>query len=157
MLALVPTPIGVGPAYHPPPAVHAACARAPLRSGARMHLELFANRRVVIVPGAIGLRGGRSVAGRVVAARCRSQLWTLDPTGVVRFDGRATLGSLFRVWGRRLGPARLLGFRGHVRLYRNGSLWRGDPRALALRDGDEIVLQVGGFVPPHAAYRFPRH
>jgi hypothetical protein len=26
-----------------------------------------------------------------------------------------------------------------------------------LRDRDQVVLQVGPFIPPHAAYRFPRH
>jgi hypothetical protein len=31
-----------------------------------------------------------------------------------------------------------------------------DPRQLRLRDGDEIVLEVGPMVPPHRSYRFPR-
>jgi hypothetical protein len=44
-----------------------------------------------------------------------------------------------------------------VRVYRNGVRWRGDPRTLALRDHDEIVLEVGPYVPPHRSYRFPRH
>jgi hypothetical protein len=155
--AVVPTPIGAGPAYRPRPAVHAACAPAPLGSGARIHLELFANRRVVVVPAAIGLRGPRTSAGRVVAASCRARLWTLDRTGVVRFTGRATLRDLFAVWGAQLGPKRLLGFRGRVRAYVNGVPRRGDPRALVLRDRDEVVLQVRGFVPPHVTYRFPAH
>jgi hypothetical protein len=25
-----------------------------------------------------------------------------------------------------------------------------------LRDGDEVVLEAGGYVPPHRSYRFPR-
>jgi hypothetical protein len=153
----VPTPIGVGPAYHPTPAVHAACAPAPLRTGARVHIELFANKRVIIVPAAIGLGDARHVSGRVTGARCRARAWTLDPTGVVRFEGRTTLGALFRVWGRRVSPSALLGFTGRVRVYVNGALRRGDPRELLLRDRDQIVLEVNGFVPPHAGYRFPRH
>jgi hypothetical protein len=139
------------------PALHGVCAPAPLRAGARVHLELFARRRVVIVPAAIGLRGARSTAGRVVAARCRARLWTLDRTGVVRFAGRATLRDLFAVWGAPLARGRLLGFRGAVRVYVNGVLRRGDPRALALRDRDEIVVQVSGYVRPHSTYRFPLH
>ena len=111
----------------------------------------------MIVPSAIGLRGARSTAGRVTSARCRASLWTLDPTGVVRFARRSTLGALFAVWGRPLDPRRLLSFRGPVRVYRNGLRLRLDPRALVLRDRDQIVLQVGPFVPPHATYRFPRH
>jgi hypothetical protein len=142
---LVPTPIGVGPQYHPRPAIHAACAPAPLRSGARFHLELFASRRVAIVPSQVG-----------VGSHCRARLWTLDPTGVVRFERRATLGAFFAVWGQALSRTRLLSFRGTVRAYLNGVRWRGDPRRLPLRGGDEVVLEVGGFVPPHRSYRFPR-
>jgi len=121
-----------------------------------VHIELFAGRRVVIVPAAIGLRGTRLSFGRVTAARCRARIWTTDPTGVVRFDGAATLRDLFRVWGKPLRPARLLSFRGRVRLYRNGARVRGDPRRLLLRDRDELVLEVGGYVTPHRRYRFPQ-
>ncbi|HEY8316129.1 MAG TPA: hypothetical protein VIG35_04630 [Gaiellaceae bacterium] len=157
MLAVQPTPIGVGPAFHPQPAVHAACARAPLTAGARMHVELFAQGRVIIVPAAIGLRDARLALGRARSARCRASIWTLDPTGVVHFTGSSTLGDLFRVWGARLASARLLSFRGAVRVYRNGVRRRGDARTVALRDGDEIVLEVGPFIPPHRSYRFPPH
>ena len=155
MLALVPTPIGVGPHYHPPPAVHAPCAAGPLRGAARVHLEVFANRRVVIVPAAIGLRGARFNAGRVTSAACRARLWTTDPSGVVSFSARVRLGDLFTVWGEPFGPKRLLSFHGAVSLFRNGIRTRGDPTLLALRAGDELVLEIGGFVPPHRSYRFP--
>ena len=52
----VPTPIGRGPAYHPaargPLAARSLdCVRGDLQGGSRVHLEVFANRRVVIVPG----------------------------------------------------------------------------------------------------------
>jgi hypothetical protein len=122
-----------------------------------VHVELFANRRVVIVPAAVGLRGPRFENGRVAAARCRMRFWTTDPSGVVAFDGVARLGGLFAVWGQPLTPQRLAGFRGKVRLYRNGALVRTDPRPVVLRDGDELVLEVGGYVPPHRSYRFPGH
>lgn len=143
---LVPTPIGVGPAYHPQPAMHGACAEAQARPR-RAHLELFANRRVVIVPARIGVR----------SPTCRARVWTLDPTGVVRFGRRATLGEIFAVWGKRLTPTRLLTFSGRVRLYVDGVRRRGDPRRLVLRDTAEIVLEVGAYVPPHRSYVFPRH
>jgi hypothetical protein len=157
MLAVQPTPIGVGPAFHPRPAVHAPCVRAPLTAGARVHVELFAQGRVIIVPAAIGLRDARLTLASVRSARCRARIWTLDPTGVVHFTGSATLDDLFRVWGARLGSARLLSFRGAVRVYRNGIRRRGDPRTVALRDGDELVLEVGPVIPPHRSYRFPPH
>jgi hypothetical protein len=44
-----------------------------------------------------------------------------------------------------------------VRVFRNGAEWSGDPRRLVLREGDEIVLEVGGYVPPHRSYRSPPH
>lgn len=156
MAAPAPTPIGRGPAYHPGP-------RGPLagplrcvgtgRPALRIHLELFANRRVVIVPAGIGVAGIRKVAfGRIRAARCHAALWTTDPTGVVYAARRGLrLGDLFAVWGEPLG----VGFRGAVRLFRGGSLVRADPRSVRLRDRDELVLEVGGYVPPHRSYLFP--
>jgi hypothetical protein len=129
----IPTPIGVGPRYHPP-AVHAPCVRAPTQ---RVHLELFANGRVIIVPAQIGC-------------------WTRDPTGVVHFRPQSTLGAFFRAWRQRLAPARLLSFSGVVRVYRNGRRMFGDPRVVPLRDGDELVLEVGPYIPPHRSYLFPR-
>jgi hypothetical protein len=100
---------------------------------------MFANRFVVVVPARIGVRG----------SRCRARLWTTEPTGVIRFEGRATLGDLFAVWGRSLTHTRLLSFRGAVAVYRNGVRVRVDPRTVPLVAGDERVLEVGGFVPPH--------
>ena len=155
MLALVPTPIGVGPRYHPPPGIHTPCTSGALRGAPRVHVELFANGRVVIVPAGVGLRGARFSFGRVTNARCRAPLWTTDPSGVVSFTGPARLGDLFEVWGESFGPKRLASFHGTVSLFRNGLPVRGDPRRLVLRDGDELVLELGGFVPPHRSYRFP--
>jgi hypothetical protein len=157
MFALTPTPIGVGPAYHPRPAVHAICNPAPIRGGERVHVELFANGRVVIVPAAIGLRGARERLGRVQAARCRARLWTLDPTGVVHFAGPTVLSDIFSVWGKRLAPRRLLTFGGVVRVYVNGARRAGNPGTVVLRDRDQVVLEVGAYIPPHRSYRFPRH
>jgi hypothetical protein len=154
-LALVPTPIGVGPRYHPPPAAHGACIAAPLDGGRRVHLELFAGGRVVIVPAALGVRGAHVALGRVTGARCHAHAWTTDPTGVVSFDRDTTLARVFAIWGRALSPARLLDFSGSVRVYVDGVRRAIDPRRLRLRDGDEIVLEVGPFVPPHRGYRFP--
>jgi len=160
LAAPVPTPIGVGPLYHPPahgPAAAAvACRAAPLRHGLRIHLELFAHKRVVIVPAGLGVRGATLDLGNVVGARCRAAVWTVDPTGVVWLGRAATrLGTVFSVWGEPLSPARLAGFRGAVSVFVNGVRRGGDPRRLALHDGDEIVLEVGGYVPPHESFRFP--
>jgi len=112
-----------------------------------MHLELFANGFAVIVPARIGIR----------SSSCRAHVWTRDPTGVVELDAPATLGRLFAIWGQPLGRRRLLGFHGAVSLFRNGVRVRGDPGSLALRDGDEVVVEIGGYVPPHRSYRFVPH
>ena len=154
--ALLPIPIGVGLRYHPRPAAHGRCAPGSLTGGRRVHLELFANRRVVIVPAAIGLRDPQFSNGRALSARCHAALWTGDPSGVVHYARPATLERFFRVWGEPLASLRLLSFRGVVRVYRNGVRVDGDPRRVLLRDRDELVLEVGGYVPPHRAYRFPR-
>jgi hypothetical protein len=54
-----------------------------------------------------------------------------------------------------LGRRRLLNFHGAVSLFRNGLRVRGDPRRLPLRDGDEVVLETGPFIPPHRRFLFP--
>ena len=54
-------------------------------------------------------------------------------------------------------PDRLLSFAGAVRVYRNGVRRTGDPRTLVLHDRDQVVLEVGAYIPPHRSYRFPRH
>ena len=124
--------------------MHAPCAHrgSPV---ARVHVELFANGFAIIIPARVGVR----------SASCRAHEWTTTPTGVVDFDAPATLGDLFTVWGEPLGRRRLLSFHGAVSLFRNGVRVRGDPRSVALRDGDELVLETGPYIPPHRSYLFP--
>jgi hypothetical protein len=80
----------------------------------------------------------------------------VEPTGVVEVDAAlgATLGDLFAVWGRRLAPNRLLSFSGRVQAFVGGKRWHGDPRRIRLRRHAQIVLEVGGYVPPHSSYLF---
>jgi hypothetical protein len=167
---LVPTPIGVTPEYRLPargPAVRAAlpvgglaCAQASAVRF-RVHLELFARRLVLLVPAGIGVappveRDGAYVLG----GRCLYPLRTLDPTGVVEVASPRPLrlGDLFRLWGQPLGQRRLAGFRSGRALlaFVNGMRFHGDPRAIPLRRHDEIVLEIGGYVPPHTSYLFPK-
>jgi len=110
-----------------------------------MHLELFANGFAIVIPARVGVRN----------AQCHAHEWTSTPTGVVHFDRPATLGDLFAVWGMALGPRRLLSFRGAVRAYLDGVRIRADPRSLRLRDGHELVLETGPFIPPHRTFLFP--
>jgi hypothetical protein len=124
-----------------------------------VHVEIFVNRRVLLLPAGIGLRPPLRRAGiaRLAGGRCAYPLHTLDPTGTVFVDRtrQRALGDLFAIWGQRLAPRRLLSFAGRVQAFRNGRAWRGDPRRMPLQRHDSIVLEVGGYVPPHARYLFP--
>src|SRR5207245_10093727 len=127
----------------------------------RVHLELFANRLVLLVPAGIGVAPPlRRDHAYVLGGRCSYPLRTREPTGVVEVAASRPLrlGDLFRVWGQPLGARRLAGFRAarSVLAFVNGRRIGGNPRAIALRRHDEIVLEIGGYVPPHSSYLFPR-
>lgn len=145
-----PWPIGVGPRYHPTAPVRDGRPVGALRCGhmrvrTAVHVELFAARRVIVVPAGIGRGPG-----------CTYPLSTAAPTGVVRMRATATLGDLFRVWGRTLAPRRLLAFRGRVSAFVGGERVAGDPRRIRLTPHAQIVLETGGYVPPHPSYLFPK-
>jgi len=157
---LVPTPIGVERRFHPAPASERVLHAAPVGSlrcvagGERfgVHVELFARRRVVIVPAGIGIARPLARDGAYVRPRgCSYPARTLAPTGVVevRRGARLTLGDLFDVWGARLSATRLAGFRTTaarpVRAYVDGVRLRGALRAIPLRRHAEIVLELGPF------------
>lgn len=152
-------PIGRGPEFHPGvtgPVFGACLANLGRRVG--VHVELFGANRVVLVGQGIGTIAPRRVfAGRITSARCYGALVTLDPTGVVymRPGTRAVLADLFRSWGQPLTSQRMAGFAGRVSVFVNGAPRPGDPRRVALRPHDEIVLEVGPHVPPHHSYTFP--
>jgi len=152
-------PVGPGPRFHPPlrPRRVPAC-RPGLGPRDGVHLELFARGMVVLFPAGIGTRPPRDVvSGRIARAACFGALVTIDPTGLVllRPGTRATVGDVFAAWGRPLRARRTLGFRGRLRAWVNGVPHRGAPGAIPLRRHDEIVLEVGPYVPPHARYAFP--
>jgi hypothetical protein len=153
-----PWPIGNGPGFR----LEAGSPPEPLRctAGRRygVHLELFVRRQVVIVPAGIGVPRPRSASfGRIRPGRCTHALRTLDPTGVIEVGRRATLGEFFTVWRQPLGPRRIAGFRSRTPLlaFVDGRRWRGDPRRIPLSRHVNIVLELGGYVPPHPRYLFP--
>ncbi len=164
-----PWPIGLGPGYRPAATNAAVAAGAPLgslRCGASgktfsVHVELFANRRVIAVPAGIGVAHPyRTTLGTVVPQGCAYPVRTVTPTGVVDVarGTRLTLGDLFRVWGQPLGAHRLGSFtsRERVRAYLAGRIVRGAPGAIPLSSGEQIVLELGGYVPPHPSFLFPK-
>jgi hypothetical protein len=152
---------------HRPPSLGERAARgaqiAGLRCSAReqprfgIHLELFAGKRVVLVPPGIGIAPPRTREGAYVrGGRCTYPLLTREPTGVVEVAGEGrTLGDLFAVWGQPLGTRRMAGSKGPVSAFVGGRRWPGNPREIPLRPHAQIVLQVGGYVKPHATYHFP--
>ncbi|HEV2592357.1 MAG TPA: hypothetical protein VGU02_10740 [Gaiellaceae bacterium] len=145
-----PWPVGVGPRYHPTAPVRDGKPVGALLCGAYRvrfdaHVEIFASRRVAILPRGIG-RG----------PACAYAASTNAPTGVIRLVHAVRLGDLFRVWGQPLGPRRLLSFRGTVTAYVGGRRWPGDPRRIWLTRHAQVVLEVGGHVAPHPAYLFPK-
>jgi hypothetical protein len=167
-----PVPVfGHGRRYHPPPSgrrVSAGqpvgrlrCRRAsPKRYGA--HLEVFANRRDLVIPAGIGVAPPRVRDGAYVkGGRCSYPLRTLEPTGLIEIDEgvHPTLGELFDLWGQRLSGNRLLSFRAvpgqPVSAFVDGNRWRGSPRLIPLERHAAIVLEVGGYFPPTRRYFFP--
>ncbi|MFL5845465.1 MAG: hypothetical protein ACJ762_12280 [Solirubrobacteraceae bacterium] len=153
-------PIGAGARFQPALADVAVpgCRRGPLGERHGAHLELFGDGKVVLFARGIGTRGPReTIGGRISGARCFGPVVTIDPTGLVllRPGTRATVGDVFALWGQPLSRRRAASFRGAVRVYVNGRRVGGPPQDIPLGVHDQIVLQVGEYVPPHASYYFP--
>jgi hypothetical protein len=153
---IVTRPVGVGPGFQLPPRGAAAASAAPIGSltcrPGRLsgpivaHLEIFARRDTLIIPAGIG----------VLRGRCRYPLRTTTPTGVlVAARPGLTLGDLFAIWGQPLRSRRLAGFGGPIIAFVGGRRVRGDVRRILIRHHAEIVVEVSGYVPPHAHYVFP--
>ena len=151
-----PWPIGIGPRYHPT-AYNATVGAGRPVGGLRctsggasfaVHVELFARRRVVIVPPAIGL-GPRG---------CTYPLRTTAPTGVVhvapaRLDARRPvphLGPAAHAVRTAVVPGTRLGLR------RRAGACSVNRALVRLTNHAQIVLEVGGYVAPHPSYLFPK-
>jgi hypothetical protein len=127
-----------------------------------VHLEVFANRQVVVIPAGIGVAPPRVRRGAyVTGGRCQYPARTLEPTGVIEVQRGSDLllGHFFDLWGKPLSKVRLLGFRASpgrpVAAFVDGRSWSGDPRAIPLRRHAQIVLEVRGHFPPNKRYVFP--
>lgn len=157
-----PFSVGKGTGYRPPPGAHATHATRCVPATATrygIHLELFADRHVVVVPAGIGIAPPlRRQGAYVLGGRCSLALRTVEPTGVVqvaRADATTPhLEELFAVWGQPLSRDRLAAFRGRIAAFLGGVRWRGDPGAIPLQRHAQIVLEVGGYIVPHARYGF---
>lgn len=153
-------PVGPGPRFQPPLRQGPVpdCRPGPLGPRFGAHLELFGEGLVVIFPAGIGTRPPRErLAARIAKARCFGPVVTIDPTGLVllRPGTRATVGDVFALWGQPLGPRMAASFRGRLRAWVNGRRHRGPVTEIPLGHHDEIVLEAGPYVLPHAKYTFP--
>jgi hypothetical protein len=144
-------------AFRPPaPSLVPGCDLARARIG-RAHVELFAFGRIVVVPAGIGIAGGRRQGAYVLGGHCRARLWTHEPTGLVELSrSDMHIADLFAVWGQPLGEHRMLGFRGEVRVWLDGTAWHASPGLAPLKPGAQVVIQAGlPLAPVHGAYAFP--
>jgi hypothetical protein len=150
----IPTPIGAGAKYLLPAtkgkverALPVGRLRCQSASGLRdeAHVELFAERLVLLLPKGIGIGPG-----------CSYPVRTTQPTGVVQFapSDHPTVGDLFAVWGQPLGPTSLAGFHGTVSAWVGGKRWHGAIASIPLTHHAEIVLELGGYIPPHTFFLF---
>lgn len=110
------------------------------------HLALFDRARGVEVPPSIGIPSG---------SNCLYWIHTHRPDGFIHIESPThrtfTLGQFYDVWGFTLSSTQAGGLRAprgrKLAVSVNGKIWRGDPRAIVLRDRENIVIAVG---PPFA-------
>ncbi len=163
-----PWPIGPGPRYTPPAAPAAVSEGRPLGalrcgSAARsflVHVELFVDRRVVVLPAGIGIAAPLARSGATVTpGGCVYPLRTEAPDGVVEVASGSTLtvGELFRIWGQPLGSRRLASFRSRspLRAYLDGKRVRTAAARIVLKPHAQIVLELGAYLAPHPFFLFP--
>jgi hypothetical protein len=151
-----PWPIGRGPQYLPAARTAVVAAGRPIGtlacdsagSAFRIHVELFADRKVIVVPAGIG----------VARSGCLYPTRTTAPGGIVEVDRarHLTLGDLFRVWGQPLDAHHLASFTSGrpVRAYVGGRLVRGPLDEIPLTPHAEIVLELGPYLAPHSFFLF---
>ena len=108
------------------------------------HLALFDHGRPVAIPEDVG---------RPVTGDCLYWIHTHTPDGVIHIEAPLfrtfTLANFFDVWGQPLsrtaaGPARVA--RDQLRVYVDGTLYRGDPRAIPLAQHTDVTIEGG---PPY--------
>jgi hypothetical protein len=117
------------------------------------HLDIFVNGKKEPVPSQIGIYDGQFL----------TELHTHDASGIMHVESPTkrsfNLAQFFGVWGVRLTPSCVGGYCKELtpwRLYVNGKQYRGDPRALELKEHQEIAFVIG--TPPKkipSTYKFP--
>lgn len=143
----------------PPWSLRAGAARRRLRSFRRRGCrERYVHGSRVAVPAGIGIDAGEHFI---------APIHTHDGTGVIHVESPEartfSLGQFFGVWGVRLTPCCLGGYRAtdarRLRVFVDGRLVRGDPRRVVLGEHEEIVVTFGTRAqlprPIPRSYAFP--
>jgi len=129
------------------------------------HLDVFVDRKRVVVPAGIGIDihnkavhrfpepDGSIIYGGInppCTKPCISPLHTHSPDGVLHTEAKKNqfnrLGQFFTEWDRKL-PAK-------AKVYVDGKLFKGDPRAIQLKDKREIAVVIGK-APAKIPSKFP--
>ena len=122
------------------------------------HLDMAVRGKVYAIPEGIGI----DHHGRFI-----SPLHTHDFSGIMHVESptvrKFTLGQWFDVWGLRFSSKCLGGYcakgKERVWLFVNGKRWLGNPRAVVLKDHQEIVVAFGTLAsipkPIPSSYPFP--
>jgi hypothetical protein len=111
------------------------------------HLQLFDRGKPFAVPGQVGIPQG---------AGCLYWVHTHSGDGIIHIESPVaktfSLGQFFDIWDTTLSRTQADGVhasRGRTLMIMvNGKRWTGDPRAIPLRDHEEIVIQNG---PPYVS------
>ena len=127
-----------------------------------VHLEVLLDGKVVTVPAGVGVGRpwGEDADGFIVTGSCFAWIHTHDTTGVVHVFTQVgtsySLGQMFKVWGQPLGLHGALGYRGPAAVLVDGLAFAGDPQEVALKNFENIVLELGRppATPPPSSYDF---
>src|SRR6266700_3193093 len=117
------------------------------------HLALIQSGTAIPLPGGIGILQDQG---------CLYWLHTHAADGIIHIEspGTATftLGQFFDVWGQPLSSTQAGPLHtdraGQLRVFVDGKLYVGDPRAIALTPHELITIESGAEVPP-PAFTFP--
>jgi hypothetical protein len=130
------------------------------------HLDVFVGGKKVIVPAGIGIdihnkavhrftnpQDGSTEYGGInppCAKPCISPLHTHATDGILHTEAKKDefnrLGQFFTEWGRKIPPT--------AKVYVDGKRFKGDARAIQLKDRREIAVVVGK-APPKIPSTFP--
>lgn len=134
-------------------------ASPPTQTQLSTHLSVLIDGVPGTIPAGIGfVNPVTSTDGSVTGGMCRYWVHVDGPDGIIHIESPpglgVSLGTLFDIWGQRLGPTHVARALGPVTAYRNGQRFDGDPATIALGDHVVVQLDVGTDTPP-LPYTFP--